>query len=241
MSNFPLQALTPRGSRSPPQITPARANTPTSAPRSSGQTRPPLVGQSLATSLARISSSRPNTRDSTRDKSLSPDRRKTPPRITGLFPDNPPPSLAGSFRQPQEVRHIADLDVLKELQASLHNQLAKSRVPMEIKSKRVSSKGSSEGVSRTMSFKSEKKVVGPIGASTDSKMDIKPSVASESLDGRRGISKIEVIGGNRPLHHSLPSRLTTPKAAPLPTSSSLRKNSRVVLSPLDPSRKVSAP
>lgn len=240
-----MECLDQDGSNSPLDVTPARANTPTSAPRTSDSHRHPLIGASLATSLARISSSRPDTRDSRRGNSNSPER-KSPSRLSGLYPDESDSSCfrRNGFTGAREIKHMGDLDMLQELKASMRNQMAIVNTPKFVKTKTVNSSGS---LPSTPPQALTKKLIAPIGVmsndetyestsdqQTDPQASVLSRVNSKLLDG--------VVGHQRPMHHSLPARLTIPLAPP-PTALSEhgRKNSRVVLTPLDDNRKVSAP
>ena len=233
------------------EVTPARANTPTSAPRSSDTSRPPLIGASLATSLARISSSRPDTRDSRRAKSRSPDR-KSPSRLSGLYPDESDIPHRSSFRRGTEVRHQSELEVLQELKPVVHGQITRTASHMNIKARTVQSQGS---LPSTPPQILAKRLVAPIGTSSsqDTKTDIIRSTATAKAEqqilsdppahlSRRNSKILDAGPHHRPLHNSLPGRLSTPLAPPPTALAELgRKNSRVILTPLDPNRKISAP
>ncbi|KAF2366355.1 hypothetical protein FHG87_002886 [Trinorchestia longiramus] len=234
--------------RSSVDATPARANTPTSALKSTDHARPPLIGASLTTSLVRLKSSRPNTMDSARGASMSPtyDQTKEPKDI---FSKNQR-SLPTSFRKKSikaGIKHFTDLDVLKETQAAVKNLSFMKQGELAVGSKTV------QCVAATPTSLQARKPVAPIGSEPNSYHETKHQHSPESmlthgnkLDSSfvKGRDTPHSNVGNRPLHHSLPSRVSTPLAPP-PTAVSEhgRKNSRVTLTPLTPleHRKISAP
>ncbi|XP_018021498.1 uncharacterized protein LOC108677739 [Hyalella azteca] len=221
-------------------VTPARANTPTSAPKSSDQNRPPLIGASLATSLARLNSSRPNTMDSGRVKIMSPARNRiTEPKDTLLLNHR---SLPSSFKKKSvkvDAKQFTDLDILREAQAAAKATTFVKQGSYPIGAKTVQGSGASSSSLAT------RKPVAPIGveSSTYKESGRRQSTTSDAVQLLKGKDIPSVFSSinSRPLHHSLPSRLSTPLAPP-PTALAEhgRKNSRVTLTPLD-QRKISAP
>lgn len=207
--------------------------------------------------------------DSGRGKSVSPTRNRKE-NHKDVLPKNQR-SLPSSFRRKSlkpDVKHFTDLDVLREAQCAVSDLPLIRQSDFTVTARSVQNKGSSGGVNPAPSMPI-RKIVAPIGGDSRRRHDTdagnatmsRPGSTMASVIGRNlenltigrelegphmgrgldGASVVAVLGNNRPLHHSLPSKLTPPLAPP---PSALgehgRKNSRVTLTPLD-HRKISAP